>query len=528
MRIVVSGIRLPLEQPSESAVDKALHKLSLRASDVQSSALRRVSYDARKGEVSMVCSVLLELKSEKLARKLCEKNENVRLYEKKAFEPVVGSEELRSRPVVAGFGPAGMFAALALARYGYHPLVLERGDCLEARVRAVDAFFSGGQLDERTNVQFGEGGAGTFSDGKLTSRINDPLCDFVLDTFVEMGAPRDILTRAKPHVGTDMLRSVVRGIRGEIIRLGGEVRFLCPLRDLRTSGGALSAVQTDQGEIETQALVLACGHSARDTFSMLGSRGLPLLAKPFSVGMRIEHLQCDVDRMVYGAHAGDPRLPRAEYALSERFGSRAVYTFCMCPGGTVVAAASESGGVVSNGMSVYARDGKNANSALVVSVDERDFGSSPFDAIEFQRKLERAAYAAGGGGYRAPAQSLGNFLSSKTGIDGCSVEPSYPRGITEYELGSLFSEPLATALRDGATALGRRLRGFDSPSALLTGVETRTSSPVRIPRGETLESTGCAGVYPCGEGAGYAGGIMSAAVDGLRVAGAIIERYKPN
>ncbi len=525
--LAVSGIRLGLDQPDALAAKRAVERLGVPASCVVSAQLRRVSYDSRHGTVNKVCSALVALDDAVLERRLSETVDNVALYEKKEFALTPGSAPLAARPVVIGFGPAGMFAACLLSEYGFRPLVLERGGPMERRVGAVEGFFGGGALDPDCNVQFGEGGAGTFSDGKLTTRINDPLCDYVLETFVRFGAPADILYKAKPHIGTDRLRSVVRAMREHIIQNGGEVRFDTRVDDIVLRDGSLAAVVCDGAEIPAGAAALCCGHSARDTFAMLRDRGLTLRAKSFSVGARIEHLQRDIDRAVFGKAADNPLLPRGEYALSAKVNGRGVYTFCMCPGGTVVPAASELGGVVVNGMSEYARDGKNANSAVVVEVGPDDFGGDPFEAIAFQRRLEQAAYAMGGGGYRAPAQDLQSLLDGRAGLRATRVQPSYARGIEPGDFRQLFGASITDTMCGGIRGMGRRLRGFDDGGALLTGVETRTSSPVRIERDENREAVGAPGVYPCGEGAGYAGGIMSAAVDGLRTAAALIERYKP-
>ncbi len=525
--LTVSGLRLALAEPDEAAVARALGLLGVSGDAVRQARLRRVSYDARHGGVCKVCSVAVELESPALEQQLAARTPGAAFSQRAPFRPVPGSEPLRARPVVIGFGPAGMFAALLLSEAGYRPLVLERGGAIERRVQSVGAFFAGGALDSECNVQFGEGGAGAFSDGKLTTRINDPLCDYVLETFVKFGAPADILYKAKPHVGTDKLREVVRALRLAVEKNGGEVRFGARVDDLLLRGGSLRAVVCGGAEIPAQAAVLCCGHSARDTFAMLRRRGLPLSAKPFSVGARIEHLQSDIDRAVFGRYAESPLVPRGEYALSARAADgRGVYTFCMCPGGTVVAAASEPGGVAVNGMSEYARDGKNANSAVVVSVLPEDFGGDPFAAVAFQRRLEQAAYEMGGGGFCAPAQDLQSLLDGRAGLRITRVEPSYPRGVCAGDFRALFGQALCGALVQGIRGMGRRLRGFDGGGALLTGVETRTSSPVRVARGEARTAPGADGLYPCGEGAGYAGGIMSAAVDGLKTAAAIIERYR--
>ena len=434
------------------------------------------------------------------------------------------------RPVVVGTGPAGLFAALTLARAGARPVVLERGQAVEERIRAVRAFERAGELDPECNIQFGEGGAGTFSDGKLTTSTNDPRSRAVLETFTAAGAPEEILWQARPHIGTDRLTGAVRRMREEIVSLGGEVRFSTRLTGLVLRDGAIAAVVTesDQGreEFAAEALILATGHSARDTFEMLHDLGATLVPKPFSLGVRIEHSQKMVDRSQYGGAAGHPALGAADYRLSVHLPSgRSAYTFCMCPGGEVVAAASEPGGVVTNGMSRFARDGANANAAFLVNVTPADFGGDhPLAGVAFQRRWERAAYELGGRTFHAPAQLLGDFMRGVASSGPGSVLPTYPLGVTYADLAHCLPEYVAAALREAAPLLDRRLRGFSTSDAVLTGVETRSSSPVRVQRDDTFQSN-LRGVYPCGEGAGYAGGIMSAAVDGIRCAEAVLARY---
>lgn len=521
--IIVSEIRLPMGSTREEAEEAARKAVGHEGEY----ALRKVSYDLRRGQASMVCSVTASLGDPDSEKRIASSGKGMQYSERQQLRPRPGSEKMEYRPIVVGAGPAGLFAAYLLSEYGYRPILLERGADVDARTAAVGSFFRGESFDPVTNVQFGEGGAGTFSDGKLTTRINDGLCDYVLNTFCFFGAPDDILTRAKPHIGTDNLRSIVKRIREKIIENGGEVRFLCCMDDIKVENGKITAISCSGSEIPAHTVVLACGHSARDTYSMLMSRGAVLTAKPFSVGFRIEHLQEDVDRSLYGDLAGDPRLPRGEYALSEHISGRGVYTFCMCPGGTVVAAASENGGVVTNGMSRYLRDGTNANSAVCVSVGPEDFGSNPRKAIDFQRNLERAAFAAAGGGYAAPASDVGSFLDGKGGLRSGKVVPSYPRGVVAFDMEKLFGSELSQCLRGGLRAFSGKMDCFSDREAVLTGVETRTSAPVRISRDEERQAVGIRGLYPCGEGAGYAGGIMSSAVDGLRTAAAIIERYSP-
>jgi len=513
----IGNIKLKLDYTPED-----LHRLAaskLGAGAVDSVRLSRLAVDARdRRDVHFVANLDVELRRGAAVRR----NANVTMLEP-AVPRIPVPANLSERPVVVGFGPAGMFAALTLARRGACPIVLERGDDCDRRTAAVDRFTGGGALDEDSNVQFGEGGAGTFSDGKLNTGIKDPRCREVLETMVEFGAPAEILYLAKPHVGTDRLCGIVKTLRQQVIALGGEVRFRTKLTAIEENNGKVCAVRAvcdgREVRIATHHVVLALGHSARDTFAMLESMGLPMAPKPFSVGVRIEHLRRDIDRAQYGSFAGHPALGAADYKLAVHLpDGRGVYTFCMCPGGYVMAAASEHGGVVTNGMSRYARDAENSNAAVLVGITPEDFGHpGPLGGIAFQRELERRAFAAGGATYRAPAQRFGDFLANCPTAGWGRVSPSYRPGVQGADLNTCLPPFIADALRQGIGQMGRYLNGFDSPDAVLTGVESRSSSPVRIVRDAQLQSPALRGLYPCGEGAGYAGGIMSAAVDGMRV-----------
>lgn len=535
MALIISQIRTSPDEPLENALEAAKKLVGVKKSEIRSVKLYKTSVDARHEPV-FVSSILLELHSAAKEQKIAEKLQNARLFKKEALNITTGSEKLDGELCVAGFGPAGMFCALTLCEYGYKPIVFERGAAVDERVTAVQSYWNGGALNPKTNVQFGEGGAGTFSDGKLTTRINDPLCSRVLEKFVEFGAPEEILTKAKPHIGTDNIREVVKKLRLRIIELGGEVRFLSQVDSFRISSGKLRSIKVNGEEIQCGALAAAIGHSAHDTFETLLNNGVVLVPKPFSVGARIEHLQTDINKALYGKFFGHPALPPAEYALSYRENGRGVYTFCMCPGGYVTASASSGESIVTNGMSYFGRDGENANSAVLVSVSPEDFGTSPLSGVDFIRKLESKAYetgAAHGKNGNAPAMLTREFIADKSAFDKGAfslgrVTPTYPLGVSPCDLRELFPPFVSELLALGIRRFERNIKGFSDSDSVLTAIESRTSSPVRIPRTESLTAIGCDNLYPCGEGAGYAGGIMSAAVDGIKTALEIIKKYSPN
>ncbi|MGN0687215.1 MAG: NAD(P)/FAD-dependent oxidoreductase [Oscillospiraceae bacterium] len=527
MALIISQIKTTLDEAKDNAVSKALSLLCVSRKDVKEARLYKTSVDARR-DVCFVHSVYVELNSPSLEKKLAAKHNNVRLYENAQPEIHFGSETLDGDIYIAGFGPAGMFCALTLCEHGYKPVVLERGAAMDERIAAVERYWGTGALDPATNVQFGEGGAGTFSDGKLTTRIGDPLCSRVLEKLCEFGAPEEILTKAKPHIGTDKLRSVVKRLRSKITEYGAEVRFLSPLENIRTESGKISSITVNGENERCGALVLAIGHSAHDTFGMLLQNGIQLVPKPFSIGARIEHLQSDIDSALYGKFAGHPALPPAEYQLSYREGERGVYTFCMCPGGYVVASASSGGTIVTNGMSYFDRAGENANSAVLVSVTPDDFGTHPLAGAEFIHRLEQRAFQLGGGSGKAPAMLTHEFVSGADSLTVGRVTPTYPLGVTSTDLRQLFPDFVSDIMVRGLKYFDRRISGFSDSGSILTAIETRSSSPVRIPRGEAGFSSDVQNLFPCGEGAGYAGGIMSAAVDGIRTALRIMEKYSPN
>ena len=534
---ILDGISVSPSRPVEEAIRIAEKKM--RQAGVRTDGLRlelyKKSVDARRrDDVKLICAVSVTPTGEvSVANERAFSRLGARRME---VEPLVmprGSEKMAARPLVVGMGPAGMFCALLLAEQGYAPIIIDRGDSVKDRVAAMERFYTSHVLDSDSNIQFGAGGAGTFSDGKLLTRINDPKCAYVLEMLARFGAPKEITTQAKPHIGTDILRVVVDNILHRIEELGGEVRYRCKLTGIRERADGTVDAETNQGTFSCSCAVLALGHSARDTYEMLLEKQFDMIPKPISVGVRIEHRRSFIEEALYGDFAGNPNLGAAEYALSDTKGDRGVYTFCMCPGGQVVAAASEQGGVVVNGMSCYARDGVNSNSAIAVSVRVEDFesvnGSLVLGAIDFQRRIERAAYAAGGGDYRVPVQTVGDFLRERKGTEPREVMPTYMDGnhFRTASMDDVLPDFVTSSLRYGLGSFDKKIKGFASDSALLSGAETRTSAPLRILRGENMLAIGRRSIYPCGEGAGYAGGITSAAVDGIKVAMAIAERFAP-
>ena len=526
--IRVGNVKVPLDADGDAPLLLALKKLKTDRSQVLSWCIGKKSVDARdKGDVHFVMSVDIVLKNEDGVLRALKPGIASRVQPAMAL-PTARGEDRGLRPVVAGFGPGGLFAALTLARAGMKPIVLERGERVEDRRKTVDRFSRAGELTPESNVQFGEGGAGAFSDGKLTTGIKDPRCSTVLKELYDHGAPEEILYLSRPHIGTDNLPRVVAAIREEIISLGGEVRLCTRLTGLQIRAGQIEAVEyTDaqgKGEIPADALILAIGHSAADTQQMLFRAGVDMIQKPFSVGARIEHPQALINRSQYGKFAGHRALGAAEYHLSVKLpDGRGAYTFCMCPGGTVVPAASRLGGVCVNGMSAFARNGENANAALLIDVRTSDFGDDhPLAGYALQRLWEERAFRAGGGNYRAPVQLAGDLLSGRATRELGSVVPTYRPGVTCADFRDVLPDYAYQGLRGALAAFDRQLKGFALPDAVLTAVESRSSCPVRLLRDERYESS-VGGLYPCGEGAGYAGGIMSAAVDGIRVAQAVMK-----
>ena len=523
----ITELRLPLEHPEGALRDAILARLGIKPADLTDFKVFKRSYDARKaGAIMLIYTVDTNVADEAaLLRKFADDRHVTPTPDTNYRFVGRAPEMLAQRPVVVGFGPCGIFAGLILAQMGFRPIILERGKGVRERTKDTWGLWRKNVLDPESNVQFGEGGAGTFSDGKLYSQIKDPkhYGRKVLTEFVKAGAPEEILYVAKPHIGTFRLVGMVENMRHDIEALGGEIRFQQRVTDLLIEDGRVRGLTLASGEeIRTDHVVLALGHSARDTFEMLHERGVFMEAKPFSIGFRIEHPQSLIDKARFGPHAGHPLLGAADYKLVHHAkNGRAVYSFCMCPGGTVVAATSESDRVVTNGMSQYSRNERNANAGIVVGITPEDYPGGPLAGIAFQRYWESRAYELGGGGYIAPGQLVGDFVKGQPSSVLGSVEPSYKPGVRLGDLSTSLPDYAIAAVREALPAFERQIKGFAMRDAVLTGVETRTSSPLRITRGEDCQSLNVKGLYPAGEGAGYAGGILSAGVDGIRVAEAL-------
>lgn len=525
----ITELKLPLDHPDEALREAIVQRLGIRDEQLLSFNLFKRSYDARKknSELLFIYTIDLEASNEaELLSKFAD-DRNIGPAPDVTYKFVgQAPADLQERPIVVGFGPCGIFAGLLLAQMGFKPIILERGKEVRQRTKDTWGLWRKSVLNPESNVQFGEGGAGTFSDGKLYSQIKDPQHHGrkVLEEFVKAGAPDEILYINKPHIGTFRLTGMVEQMRQDMIALGAEVRFQQKVTDLLIEDGQLTGVALESGEqLHSRHVVLALGHSARDTFRMLHAKGVYMEAKPFSVGFRIEHPQTLIDKARLGKYAGHPKLGAADYKLVYHAkNGRSVYSFCMCPGGTVVAATSEPGRVVTNGMSQYSRNERNANSGIVVGIDpERDYPGGPLAGIELQERLEAHAYVMGGSNYQAPAQLVGDFVAGRPSTALGSVEPSYKPGVTLGDLAPSLPDFAIEAIREALPAFDRQIKGYNLHDAVLTGIETRTSSPLRITRGEDFQSLNLKGLFPAGEGAGYAGGILSAGVDGIRIAEAV-------
>ncbi len=539
--IRLTELKLPLDHAEDALPALIARTLAIQPGDIRSHSIYKRSYDARKQKLLLVYIADVELASAEREASLLrqfEGNPHIRPTPDQAYYPVAHVDSAPElRPVVVGFGPCGIFAALMLAQMGFKPIVLERGKKVRERTKDTWGLWRKKVLNPESNVQFGEGGAGTFSDGKLWSQIKDPrfLGRKVMLEFVKAGAPEEILLVSKPHIGTFKLVKVVENMREQIIALGGEVRFEQRVSDVLIEQGhirGLTVQNLDDGtsyEMRADHVVLALGHSSRDTVAMLHERGVYMEAKPFSIGFRIEHPQGLIDRARLGQHAGHPLLGAADYKLVHHANNgRSVYSFCMCPGGTVVAATSEENRVVTNGMSQYSRNERNANAGIVVGISPVDYPGGPLAGIAFQRQLESHAFTLGGSNYEAPGQLVGDFVAGKASTALGSVEPSYKPGVRMTDLATALPEYAITAMREAIPAFGKKIRGFDMHDAVLTGVETRTSSPLKMTRGDDFQSLNVRGLYPAGEGASYAGGILSAGVDGIEVAEAVARSITRN
>lgn len=506
---IINNITVPLDTSKEELFSIAIKKSGIPQQSVTGYKINRRSVDARRKNVQFNYSITLFTDNETIEKKQ-------KLQQ--------GTKKLETRPIIIGSGPAGLFCAYILAKNGYRPILFERGKCVDERVKAIHLLNTSATLDPNTNIQFGEGGAGTFSDGKLTTRINSPHCEEVLDIFTNFGAPEEIQYMAKAHIGTDILRDVIKNMRNEIIRMGGEVHFESKLEDLTIKNGKIDSIKVNTEQIDCKVLLLAIGHSARDTYYMLSNKEIFMEPKAFAVGVRIENPQEFIDKSQYGDFAGHPMLGAADYVLKYNGENRSCFSFCMCPGGYVVGAMSENGTVVTNGMSNHARDGENANSALVVNVTKEDY-NGVLGGIEFQRLMEKSAYSKANP-YYAPVQNTTDFLEKRITKTVKNTTPTYPIGYVGADLNNILPDFVAKTLHEALPYFDTRIKGF-AQNSIITGVETRTSAPVRITRNEDMESISVKGLYPIGEGAGYAGGIMSAAVDGIKAAEKIIKIYAP-
>jgi len=524
MAIELCGLSLPLGSGDDDIKCAAAARLKIKPDEIVRLRVVRQSLDARR-DVRLALVVQVTLQDGRLQRRLERLHGSSHVFPETTVEYGANSP---GQPVVIGAGPCGLFAALTLAEHGYAPLLIERGRDMESRVRNVERLRHSGVPDTESNVCFGAGGAGAFSDGKLTSRIKDPRTERVLKTLAACGAPEEILILVKPHTGTENIRTAVMGILERIRALGGTVSFESRLAGVAVTDEVLSGITyTKNGlpqAVDTRAAVLAIGHSARDTYAMLRDSGLAMEPKPFAIGLRIEHRREFIDRAQYGDAFGHPALGAAEYRLASRYGERGVYTFCMCPGGEVINSSTEPDGVAVNGMSWFSRDGENSNSAVVVAVSPADYETGVLGGVEFQRHWERAAHNLAGGG--APAQMLGDYFSKRATTAFGDVRPSFLPHVAGADLHGCLPDYVSAGIEAGLRDFGRKLKGFDIPEAVLTGVETRTSAPVRITRDEALQALGAAGLFPAGEGAGYAGGIVSAAVDGIKCAEALMRQFK--